>query len=201
MRRMGDVAPFQAIGMIYLGVREFCARRVPGGDDAISQRLPADVQRFWRQLFLANGKYDALPLLAITRAAAELAGMEQPDLVRENARFIAHRDIHGVYRLLLKIASPRQVALRMAKVSMRYFFFGAAESEPIGESAVLARQTGVPTVFADFLTWAAEGFATVALETAGASGVSVQRQAQVPDGEVGGIETSTITWHMQWKPG
>jgi hypothetical protein len=101
---------------------------------------------------------------------ARAAGLDHRDQVIENARWMARRDIHGVYRLPLKLAAPERVAIKLPRVSMQYFSFGEAAGWLVGERAMEATQRGVPEALARWMIWAVEGFAPVALASAGARG-------------------------------
>ena len=66
------------------------------------------------------------------------------ELIREAARWQAKRDIGGVFKLILKLASPELVARALPRASMQYFEFGAARGELLGRGRLRAVQTGVP---------------------------------------------------------
>lgn len=193
-------SPFKAKGVLYTGARQFYDRRVPGGCQAVGEHIQDDdLRAFFEQLFVSAGTYDILPLEPISAAAAKAAGVPHRQLVEENARWMAKRDIHGVFRLLLKVSSPKNVALRLPRAAMQYFKFGEAEGS-LGQSGqVQAVFRGIPSMLANWFEWAAAGFCPVALEMAGASRPAITRTRKpVRDGEVGGIPTMALQWSISW---
>lgn len=163
---------FQTKGLVYRGALDFYATRVPGGANAVRGALhEPSVVTFFDQAFVPGAWYDVRPIVAISRAAAQACVINHAQLVRENAAWLARRDIHGVYKFLLRLASPEAVALRLARASMQYFDFGKAESQMEGPKRCVAVQSGLPDALASWFAWAAEGFAPVALAAAGAKHV------------------------------
>jgi len=105
--------PFHAKGLVYRGARSFYDLKVPGGAAALRDHLsPALATFFYEERFVPGSWYDILPIVPISEVAAGLWGVTHAQLVRENAAWVARRDIHGVYRFLLKLASPSIVAQR-----------------------------------------------------------------------------------------
>lgn len=198
MDRGEDDAPFRASGLVYDGARAFIALRVPGGVDAFAASLPPKLAAFWRQIFLASGRYDALPIVELSAHAAKLCGLTHAQFVTENARWLADRDVHGVYRLLLKVLSPATVVMRLPKASMRYFEFGTASSELVAPDTCRSTQSGIPVAMLDWFVAASVGFCDVALKLAGAKDVKVREVSRVGDGVIGGKRTSTLTLEIKW---
>ncbi len=189
---------FRTKGLVYQGAFEFYDQRVPGGTKAVFASLEPDLRDFVTQPIIAGGWYDVLPLVPLSAAAAGLAATPHPRLVRENARWLARRDIHGVYRFLLRLASPEMVAARLPRVAIQYFDFGGASGELEGPGLFRARQTKVPAPLADWLLWCVEGFVPVALETAGAKQVTVRSLGTEPDGTRAGVVMMTMAYEIRW---
>ena len=63
-----------------------------------------------------------------------------PDLVTENARYIAERDINGVYMVLLKVAPPELVMQRLLTVALHYLDFGQSQGEFVAPRVFRAAQ-------------------------------------------------------------
>src|SRR5262245_26983824 len=120
---------FNCRGLVYLGARDYAAQHVPGGVEAVARHLRDELAEFWSQLFLANSMYDAFPIVAISETAARLSGLSHTEFVRNNAAWLAHRDVRGVYKLLLNVMSAEAVALRLPKAAIRYFDFGEARAK------------------------------------------------------------------------
>src|SRR5690242_11825085 len=131
---MSAASSFNVKGLVYRGTREFYDKRLQGGLDALRRELvDPELVRFWEQAFSPGAWYDLYPLMSINQAAARIAGVPYTTLVTENAAYIAERDINGVYRLLLKLATPELVASKLPRASLQYLDFGEAEGRLVGE--------------------------------------------------------------------
>lgn len=193
-------SPFCCKGHVYLAAQTFYDERVPGGWIAVVEAAEtAELREFASQLFLASALYDVLPIVPLSRAAAHLCGLSHRQLVMENARWVARRDMTGTYRLLLKLAAPAIVAPRLPRVSMRYFDFGGASADKKDERCFSAVQTGVPEPLADWMAWCVDAFVPVVLEATGAKDVIVRRPTRAArDGERGGVPTVSMHWEIAW---
>ena len=120
---------FRAKGLVYLGAREYYNEVVPGGAAAVRAAIADTGDRalsaFFEQHFVASGWYDILPVATISAFAARLRGIPHAQQVRENSAWLAKRDLRGVYRILVSMSSVAMVAMRLPRLSMRYFDFGA----------------------------------------------------------------------------
>jgi len=192
-------SPFRTRGLVYLGAREYFTRRLQGNRTAIDLALNEPMRAFWSQIFVASGMYDVLPIVDLSAAVARLADVGHRELVIDTASWLASQHLNGVYRLLLKLSSARQVAARLPQLSMRYFDFGGSVVEELGASSMRAAQTGVPAPLVSWMTWVVEGFAKVVLRSAGARVVNIQIIGEARDGVVGGMETRTLRWQIQWR--
>jgi hypothetical protein len=197
--RLGE-SPFKVKGLVYVGAKEFYQQRVPGGVAAVAQEISdSQLRSYFQQTFFVVGKYDVLPLIPISEAAAKRAGISHQQLVTENSRWLAEQHIHGVYRALLKLATPQMVAIRLPRASLQYFTFGSAEGRLLGDNSLEAKQQGMPLALVSWMIWAVEGFSSVALTKAGAKNVQISMlNDPVRDGEVEGIETFSISWKISW---
>jgi hypothetical protein len=191
-------SPFSGKGLVYAGAREFYDEIIEGGSAAVSARLDGALRAFTEQHFLASGWYDILPILAFSEAAARMAGLTHRELVKRNAAWMARRDLTGVYRLMVQIASPQTVAMRLGRLSMRYFDFGTVESEATRDGVVESRRSGIPEIMARWFVWAAEGFIPVAMQTAGAKDVRVSCDPPRPEGTAHGVPTVHLRFAIAW---
>lgn len=197
-RAGAETSGFHARGLVYIGARDYMVEHVPGGVDAVAAALLPELRAFFSQIFLANTMYDALPIVAISEAAAALAGVPQGDYVRPNAAWQAQRDIRSVYKLMLNVMSAETVALRLAKAAMRYFDFGEASSTMRTATCCHAEQRGIPKPAAAWFTACVHGFVPTALGMAGAKNVRLRTLATTPDGERSGVETVTVSYEFSW---
>lgn len=193
-------SPFHAKGLVYQGARDFYAQRIPGGLEALEPNLEDELREFFfEQQFLAGSWYDVLPIVPLSRRAAHLAGLTHPALVRENAAWVANRDMNGVYRFALKLASPAAVASRLPRLSMQYFDFGDASGEQTGDGRFETWRYGIPTSLAQWMVWVTQGFTPVALTAAGARSTTVRVADQEQDGTVLGHATVQMRFIIEWS--
>jgi hypothetical protein len=193
-------APFCVKGLVYTGAQQFYEKRLQGGQAALGAELgDADVRMFWEQRFVPSTWYDVMPLMAINQAASRVAHENAFDLVRENARWVANRDIHGVYRFLLKLASPELVARKLPRASLQYLSFGVAEGEEVARRHFRLFHRGIPRPLVSWFTACVEGFAPMALEIAGASKTELSSRVIGGDGEVSGVPLVQIVHDLTWE--
>jgi hypothetical protein len=192
-------SPFRTKGTSYLGLVASFDRRVPGGSKAVFARLEDPrVAAFFGQKFLAGSSYDILPLLEASMTAAKVANVPWREFVRGGARFQAERDLNGVYRVLLRVASARLVVERLPRILVQYFNFCEVDGRFSGEKRYEARLRGVPRPVAPWLSWIGEGFVPVLMEAAGAPNAAVLVHPFEPEGEVRGMPTSTTRFSISW---
>jgi hypothetical protein len=181
-------SPYRVKGHVYHGLFESTDKRCPGGVEAVLRRLAdEELHAFFQQKFLAASFYDLLPLLEFGREAAHLAGVPYSSYVRGGARLQAEKDVNGLYRAMLRLASPSLVVTRMPRVLVQYMNFGRAEGRMTDERTFEIVVRGVPDVVQVWLTAAAEGFVPYVLETAGAKDVSSRAIRATPDETVNGV--------------
>lgn len=192
-------SPFRTKGTGYLGLFDSFDRRVPGGKKAVFARL-ADprVAAFFAQRFLASSTYDLLPLLDASMTAAKITNVPWREFVRGGARIQAERDLDGVYKVLLRVASARLVVERLPRILVQYFNFGAVEGRFSGEKRFEARIRGVPRPVAPWLTAIGEGFVPVVMQAAGAASSVVLVHPFEHDGEAHGMETTSARFSVSW---
>ena len=195
-------SPFRVKGLGWLAAREYYERVVPGGMAAVRRSIAASgdaaLLRFVDTPFVAGGWYDALPAMSVSRAAARLADMPHAQLLRENAAWMADRDLRGVYRVLLGLASVEMVALRLPRLSMQYLDFGHAEAKVAGPRFVEACRFGVPAPLVSWFTFGSQGFIPVALKLAGARSVRVRHGKTRPDGFDHGTLLVQVPFEIEW---
>lgn len=189
---------FHARGLVYIGSRDYMAEHVPGGVDAVAGALSPQLRAFLSQLFMANAMYDALPLLTISEAAATLTGVSHSEYVREAAAWRAQRDIRGVYKLLLNVLSAETVALRLPRVAVRLFDFGAVSSKMSSATLCHAEQRGIPRPMAPWFSACVHGFVPTTLGIAGAKNVRIRAVSTTSDGQRGSVETVTLSYEFSW---
>ncbi len=192
-------SPFHCKGLVYQGARAHYEKMIPGGLAAMRSWLDNEaLHEFWDRDFLAGAWYDALPIVELSRAAAHAAGIPHLTLVKENARVVAERDINGVYKFLLRLASADMVVKRLPRAALQYFNFGETREEQLEERVFTATQTGIPAHMGPWMSACISGFAPVALAAAGAKNVRVRNVVSGVMGQREGIDLVEIRIQIAW---
>jgi hypothetical protein len=192
-------SPFHAKGALYLAAQQFYDATIAGGARAVAATLAPDLRAFFERKFAQRDDYDLLPLTAINAAAARVVGVDALELNRRGARFTADRDLRGIARLVLRALSPTLVALKLPKLAMGYFDFGAADSERVADKRCRITQRNIPALLGDWMLSATEGFALVGLERTGARSPAFTAEPARPDGQLHGLPTVTLRFELSWK--
>jgi hypothetical protein len=124
--------PAQAKGVVLLHLREYVAQRhgaAKWGD--IQRRMQRDDAAVWNGLVLASSWY---PMATWNRSLHAFAhAFDAPDAeVRKFGEFIAERDLHTIFRILLRVAPPDALLGRTGSLWTRYFDSGTLTPEPRG---------------------------------------------------------------------
>jgi hypothetical protein len=187
----------------YQGLLESFDARVPGGAKEAIALLSPETAAFFDQPFLAGSMYDILPLLDLSRQGALLCQVSWREFVREGARRQAERDTSGVYRFMLRLASPKLVVERLPRVMVQYFDFGevSGEHDPEGRTRFDASVRGLPEPVAPWLSAVGEGFIPVVMRRAGARDVSVLVHPPRPCGLQAGVRLLEARFAVKWTTG
>jgi hypothetical protein len=193
-------SPYRTKGNVYKGLFDSAEARVPGGKKAVLDRIddPA-LLRFYEQPFLAASSYDILPIVPWGMVAAKIVGQSYSEFVRGGGAFTAKRDMHGIYRVLLKLASPQAVVKRLPNILLQYFNFGKIDGRFTGDRSYEASATGIPQPILVWLFNVAHGFVPVVLESAGAKNIHFAIHQGMPDrtdehGTTLFKSSFTVTW-------
>src|SRR5271165_5876625 len=103
---VAGTSPFRIKGVAYQGHVDYAARFIPGGERAVIEgfRDPG-LRAFFEQQFLAASWYDVLPIVPVWHVCARLLDQNPTDFLKVRTRHQALRDINGIYRFILKLAS------------------------------------------------------------------------------------------------
>jgi hypothetical protein len=140
-----------------------------------------------------------MPILPISHAAARASNVPHPRIVRENAQWMARRDLRGIYRLVVAVASIELVVARLPDLSLRYFDFGHADGKMVDARCFESTRYGIPAPLADWFAFASAGFIPFALESAGAKDVRVRALPHVPDGHAHGVALVRSKFEISWQ--
>lgn len=193
-------SPFRTKGLLYRGVIQQLKAMVPGGLDAIAEAAGDDeLGEFIRQPFLASSFYDVLPAVWLADTAAALVGQRSEAFMKQRAAEQAITDLNGVHRVMLAAAPPAVVAMRMARLTLRYFDFGGADPTREGPCHVRIRRSGVPNVLVRWHDAVSSGYVEALLLQAGAKAPSCQVAHVECEGTVHGVPTYTLTFDITWR--
>ncbi len=193
------LGPFRIKGTAFRGIVEWADASIPGGMAAACSPLDADTRRFLEQPFLAASYYDYLPVFSMYIVAADLTKRPLVDVVRSVARHVAVRDVNGIYRFLVKLASPEFLIGRFSNAWKQYFNFGACTATVSGANTCDVRVTGFPTIAADPFTGVLEGWFAAAMEATRVKAHSFRRYPLEPAGVRYGIPLSDIELRFRWS--
>lgn len=191
--------PFRVKGVAYQGLIASFDARVPGKAAGVFAKLEdPDARRFFEQPFLAGSTYDIFPLLDASQLAARVVDQSWREFVRGGARLQAERDLKGVYRLFLKLATPSLVVERLPRILVQYFAFGSLSGELVSKTRYEARVRGVPKQVATWLGSVGEGFVPVVMSTTGAAEPRFVIHPSEPDGSAHGIDLVSARFAIVW---
>jgi hypothetical protein len=157
------------------------------------------LEPFMSQSFVAGGWYDVLPIIPVSRAASHLAGIPHPRFLRDNAAWLARRDLQGVYKFVLQLATVEMVALRLPRLSMRYFDFGSSSGSMLRPKQMISVHAGIPRPLGDWFMQCSEGFIPVALTLAGARDVRVRCATAPGETRRAGQDLVDMTVDVSWS--
>jgi hypothetical protein len=193
-------SPFRAKGNVYLGLFESTNSRCPGGVSAVLERIESDaLVAFYKQPFVAAVWYDLLPLLPFSVQAARLAGKPHLPYVKEGARFQARRDMSGVYRFFLKLATARMLVERLPRVFSQYFNFGRSIGHKLEGNRAEIHGRQIPDLLAPWMLAVTEGFVPEVLAAHGAKDIVARLDPFQPDGEVHGVAAVRSRLVLTWS--
>lgn len=190
---------FRAKGVMYRGVSAYLDAHVPGGVAAAVATLQEEHRAFFAQPFLAASWYDIAPLVPFVDAAARASGGGFLDLMRAASVAQAERDMGGIYRVLLALASPDMVVERLPRTANQYFDFVRVELQREGPKHWTSTLSGIPEFAAPIYLPASGAFVATALARAGAKDVEVTASTPEPDGEARGRPVVRVRRTMRWK--
>jgi hypothetical protein len=170
-----EASSFRVKGIVYKRTHEYFQEKHPSGPSAVLEHLPSDALRaFFEQPFTAGGWYDALPIAPLIRAEARALGQPLPAYLRERAEFQAKLDVNGLYRVLLKLASPELVASRLPRLVGQIVDFGSVELSDQRKGHIVATIRGMPQILTEWYSSAITVYCEVALGLAGSSSPRVR---------------------------
>ncbi len=192
-------SPFHVKGHVYQKMFEDFESTVDGGVATLVARSgEPGLDEFVQQKFMTGGWYDALPMMPLSIAHARACGVPLHAHLRDRGRWVAERDIPGIYRVLLRLASPELVVSRLPRAATQYFDFGACDVETLRPGVAHATLRGVPQSLVPLVAATTEGFVGAALEIAGARTVNVRCIDTPRDAARDAIATMLVRLEIAW---
>lgn len=192
--------PFRIKGVSYLGHIDYVDIHIPGGMPAtLAVLTDPGLRTFFQQPFLAASRYDVYPLVVMGRICARMLGLTFSEFIRMRAKYQAERDISGVYRMMLRLASPMAVAKKLPQLTAQYFDFGRGEVEELSATSVKTMRSEIPLDLFPWYTPIAETYVMIALEMNGAKKPRARVYPPKPTGVVNGVELGTQRADFEWE--
>ena len=192
--------PFHVKGVLYLGTQKYFQNEVPDGLVRLAETLEDPlVCEFIQQKFLPSSWYDVLPVAPLIRAEAEVCHQTVASYLSKRAAFQAREDISGVYRWMLKLASPETVALKIPRLLTQIFDFGDSYTERLDDHVVHIEVREFPAVLSEWYSTAFEVYAETALGLAGAKNISLVLKARPTGTHASGIDLITLAGDAHWE--
>jgi hypothetical protein len=191
--------PFHAKGSVFKSTERILDKYVDGGLPAVLERVgDSTLRAFWAQPLLAGAWYDVFGMVMTVREIARMRGLPYFKVVSEMSRMVAEEDLRGIYRALLKLATPEMVAPRLPRIQARYMDFGGVEVGSVTPGRADATRTGHPRILAHWYVAVITGFMPPILEAAGAKSPRIRWNRPVPEGKAHGFETVSIRFEASW---
>jgi hypothetical protein len=192
-------SPFRIKGTAYTGLFQSFDVLIPGGWASVAAAFEDPrVVEFFKQPFLPSSMYDVFPILEADRVAGRLAGKPWRSIARESAVYQVERDLGGVYRGLLKLASARMVVERSPRILMQYLDFGSIEGELVGTTRYEGLISGIPRPASLWLHTCVEAFVLTLFAAAGTHDASVIVHPFQYEGDRDGMEMTRARLSISW---
>jgi len=193
-------SPFHVKGVLYRNTQGYLRAEVDGGMDTLLAAIEEPALReFISQPFLPSSKYDVMPVPALIDREAKATGQSLEAYLESRTAWQARHDIHGIYRMLLKLTSPERVMSRLPRLLVQLFDFPEVTFDATGERARLLEFSRIPQPLEAWLRVGFRVYAQTALELAGARQV-VSDFERSEDGPLEmGLRLRTMRMHVSWS--
>lgn len=191
-------SPFHVKGVLFQGLFEWLDRHVEGGRARVIADCSPDLRAFLEKPLLAGSWFDVFALVDTTVVAAKVNGTGHLATMRSIAIEQCERDFHGVYKMLLRLASPDAVLERIPKTAQTYFDFVTAEVEKVGPGHYRTVGRGIPVHAMHAYMAVTEAFLTRVLVLTGAKDLQHRWLPPEADGYHGAIARVRARREIRW---
>ena len=173
-----------------------------GGIGALHEQLAGqpELLAFIQQKFLPSGWYDVLPVASLIRHEARAVKLTVLQYMARRTHFQVREDVHGVYKVLLKVLSPEAVALRLPRLLTQIFDHGTTEVQRPEPGWVVSQLSGYPKVLWEWYSTAFENYSKAALDLAGAKRATALARDPESDGTKNGVDLIRFRIDARWDP-
>src|SRR5262245_44736445 len=193
-------SPFRTKGVLYLGTRTYFEAQHERGIEAVIEHLPEGrLRAFLRQKFLVGGQYEVMIVPTLIEAEARAMRKSLDDYLLQRTVWQAQQDIHGVYRLLLKLTSPETVVTRMPKLVTQMFNFGVPRSTILGPTGADLEAQNIPAALVPWLTIAFKVYVETAVVMAGAKTCTMTTSKTLVEPSREGFPMRTFRARVDWS--
>jgi hypothetical protein len=192
--------PFHIKGTAVKGALERLGNTVPGGMRALLDAAGnRPLERLVQSQILPSSMYDCYALALLDHHAARLLGRTLADLVRSSAAAQFNTDLSGIYKVVLRVVSPRLVIDRVARVTSGYFDFSPGTVRKVSDHEAVLVRADFPELLVPWYGPVAEGYLLGALHATGATSVR-QAIATVPRGnQAHGLALVDLEMTVSWS--
>jgi len=163
---------------------------------AFSAGLPASLQAWFEQPFLASSYYDMFPLVAGCGIVATLSRVPLDTFAQTQGRAQATYDVENAYRALLQNKSVDDLHLRLRPLAGRYYDFGEWEIDRRGADRIRILERGLPIWAMPWFVPMQIGYLAGIVAAMGKPGSSVAMQSFRREGMAGAMPLVTAEFEI-----
>jgi hypothetical protein len=194
-------SPYHVKGNVYIGTKVFFETKVEGGIEALYSAIDdPQLLAFIQQKFLPVAWYDVLPAVPLIRAEAKAMGLTVKRYLQLRSAYQAQRDLGGVYRTVLKLASVETVALKLPRLFAQIFDFGSSDTRVVGDGHVQGFVLDFPPSLYDWFAISMEVYAQQVMQLAGAREAVTSSRRVRAVAEAGEEDLASLQIDLYWRP-
>ena len=189
-------SPFGAKGLLFQGTRSFFEGE--GRWEALLAALSPPLRRFMEQRFFTGTYYEALVIPELIRVEARVCELSVSDYLARRTEWQAQRDLHSVYRVVVRVAPTEMTISRLVMLMTQMFDFGVPTVTKPGPGHLEVAVGGVPEALTAWLRQCLALYGEICLRMAGSKTCEVRRGAAQPGEEILGHPTATLCFSCHW---